>query len=253
MNSRNARLRLATLEQIRSFGIGHSGRALSSVDLLEELYFGEEHGRMVFAFDPQLPQWEERDFLVLSKVEAWPALLAVLRERGVALAETLPERPDRRVPGVDVTMNASGSGLATAVGLALGLRAQRAHRHVFALAGDYELASGNFWEAVSLAGERKLDRLCLILDENSVKDLHIQERFESFDWKVIRVALPHDPKEILYALLKARVTSRMPVCIWAHTVKSSGVPFAERKEDYEDIVFSDEEMLEAQKHLTAFL
>ncbi|MEK7146158.1 MAG: hypothetical protein AAB802_03145 [Patescibacteria group bacterium] len=41
----------------------------------------------------------------------------------------------------------------------------------------------------------------------------------------------------------------MPTCIWAPTLKSKGVPFAERKPEYDDVVYSAEEMQEVRNLL----
>jgi len=85
MNERQRKLRLDALELIRKFGRGHSGRVLSSVDLIEGLFFGEENGRQIFRHEPGKPQLPERDYFVLSKIEALPALYAVLCEDGYKL------------------------------------------------------------------------------------------------------------------------------------------------------------------------
>lgn len=250
MNDRQRRLRLDALERIRRVQTGHSGRVLSSLDLLEALYFGDEHGRPIFKCNPMVPQWEERDLFVLSKVEALPALYSVLEEARFRLPTVLPLLPDRKTPGVDVSLDRSGEGFGIAVGLALAMQRKKEYRHVFCLAADYELDRGSFWEAAAFAAEQRLDRLTLILDENDPRDLRIQEKFEAFGWKVIKVLTPHDHDDMVFALLRSRVPQRKPTLIWAKTVKSSGIPFAERKAEYDDIVFSDPEMQEARNILS---
>ena len=241
MNTRQRELRLSALELIRKWGKGHSGRVLSVIDLIEGLYFGKENERSIFKHNPKIPQWEERDFFVLSKMEALPALYAVLEKDGYGRPETLPLLPDRRVPGVDVTVRSHADGLCTAVGMAEAIKMDRRNQHVFCLVGDYELDHGRAWEAIMTAAERKLDRLCLIVDENDPRDEPIQERFEAFGWRVIKLRDAHDHDEIVYGYMKARLTLRKPTCIWAPTKKSAGVPFAERKPEYDDVIFSDSE------------
>lgn len=249
MTPRQRELRLTALDLISKMGRGHSGRVLSSIDLIEGLYFGEENGRQIFKHKPSVPQWEERDFFVLSKVEALPALYAVLKKDGYQLPEILPLSPNRKVPGVEVTVEQHTCGLMTAVGLAEGIRMDRLNRHVFCLVGDYELDHGKAWEAVMTAAERKLERLCVIVDENDPRDVPLQERFEAFGWKVIKLRDAHDHDEIVYGLMKARLTLRKPTCIWAPTRKSAGVPFAERKPEYDDAVFSEAELQEIRSVL----
>lgn len=244
MNIRQRELRLAALERIRRQGKGHSGRVLSAIDLMEGLYFGKENERSIFKHNPRIPQWEERDFFVLSKLEALPGLYAVLEKDGYLLPEVVPVLPDRRVPGVDVSVSHHAEGLALAVGMAEAIKMDRRNQHVFCLMGDYELDHGRAWEAIMTAAEHKLERLCLIVDENDPRDEPLQERFESFGWKVIKLRDAHDHDEIVYGYMKARLTLRKPTVIWAPTKKSAGVPFAERKPEYDDVAFSDSEFEE---------
>ncbi len=249
MNQRQRELRLEALELVRRFGKGHSGRVLSSIDLMEGLFFGEENGRQIFRHDPKKPQWDERDYFVLSKMEALPALYAVLRKDGYKLPENLPQLPDRRVPGVEATVFEHGYGLCYAVGMAEAIKMERRNQHVFCLMGDYELRHGRVWEAVMTAAERRLDRLCVVIDENDVNEDALQEKFEAFGWKVIKLRDAHDHDEIVYGYMRARITQRRPACIWAPTKKSAGVPFAERKPEYDDVVYSDAEMQEIRNIL----
>lgn len=249
MNQRQRELRLLALHILSKVGEGHSGRVLSALDLMEGLFFGEENGRQIFKHNPKLPQWEERDYFVLSKLEALPALYAVLGMRGYTLPEVLSLFPNRKVPGVEISTEEHGYGLCAAVGMAEALKMERKHEHVFCLVGDYELRHGKTWEAIMVAAERKLDRLCLILDENDPIDVPVAERFESFGWRVIKLLDAHDHDEIVYGLMKARLTLRKPTCIWAPTKKSAGVSFAERKPEYDDVVFSDFELEEIRKIL----
>lgn len=249
MNEQQKQLRLEALGLIRKFGRGHSGRALSAIDLIEGLYFGTENGRHIFAYDAERPQWEERDLFVLSKREALPALYAVLAKAGYQLPERLSYFPDRKIPGVEVSLEDHAYGLCAAVGLAQTIKMDRLNRHVFCLAADYEFDTGKAWEAVMVAAQEKLDRLCVVLDENRAGDQRIQEKFEAFGWRVIKLRDAHDHDEIVYGYMRARLTQRKPTLIWAPTKKSAGIPFAERKPEYDDVVFSDEEMDEIKKIL----
>jgi transketolase len=249
VNEQQKQLRLEALKLIRKFGRGHSGRVLSSIDLIEGLYFGTENGRNIFAHDPERPQWEERDLFVLSKLEALPALYAVLSRNGYQLPERLSYFPDRKTPGVEVTLDEHAFGICAAVGMAQVIKAERRNQHVFCLAGDYEFDTGKAWEAVMVAAQEKLDRLCVVLDENRAGDPRIQEKFEAFGWRVIKLRDAHDHDEIVYGFMRARLTQRKPTLIWAPTKKSAGIPFAERKQEYDDVVFSDEEMEEINKIL----
>src|SRR5690554_8003486 len=76
-------IRITTLKELGHLGFGHLGGAMSIVEVLAVLY-GE-----VMKIDPKNPQWEERDWLVLSKGHAGPALYATLALKGYFPREML--------------------------------------------------------------------------------------------------------------------------------------------------------------------
>ena len=85
MNEKNckvlaAQIRLETLKVIHSRGFGHVGGSMDLADLMAVLY-GE-----VMKFDPKNPRWEDRDWMVLSKGHAGPALYAALALRDKVLS-----------------------------------------------------------------------------------------------------------------------------------------------------------------------
>ncbi|HOE90222.1 MAG TPA: transketolase, partial [Sphaerochaeta sp.] len=69
-------IRKKTLYTIGNLGVGHIGGALSIAEVLALLY-----GK-VMRIDPNNPQWEDRDFFILSKGHAGPALYATLALKG---------------------------------------------------------------------------------------------------------------------------------------------------------------------------
>ena len=66
------KIRINSIEAIRKVGAGHIGGSLSIVELLAVLY-----GKQM-VYDPENPQWEKRDRLVLSKGHAGPAWYSAL-------------------------------------------------------------------------------------------------------------------------------------------------------------------------------
>ena len=69
-------IRRETIKCIGSLGVGHIGGALSIVDVLAVLYNG------VMRIDPADPAKDDRDFLVVSKGHAGPAVYATLALKG---------------------------------------------------------------------------------------------------------------------------------------------------------------------------
>ena len=109
----SAKIRKETIKMLKWRKYGHLGGSLSIVELLSVLY-----GKHL-KHDPKNPQWEDRDYLVLSKGHAGPALYSALAVRGFfdeemlytlnELGTNLPSHPDRlKTPGVDVTTGSLG-------------------------------------------------------------------------------------------------------------------------------------------------
>ena len=143
-------IRVETLKTVGSLGFGHVPGAMSVIDALAVLY-GE-----VMKVDPKNPHWEDRDWCVLSKGHAGPAMYATLGLKGfypVEEAYTLnqphtnfPSHTDRtKTPGVDLTTGSLGQGMSTATGAALGNKLDGRDSHVFVFVGDgsdFEIGKG---------------------------------------------------------------------------------------------------------------
>ena len=82
----------------------------------------------------------------------------------------LGHHPDRNlVPGVEISSAArSGTGCRSAVGTALGLRAQGIGARVVVLVGDAELDEGSNHEALELAAALGLDALTVVVVDNRI-------------------------------------------------------------------------------------
>ena len=69
-------IRVETLKTIGSLGFGHVGGSMSVVETLAVLYGA------VMKVDPKNPRWEDRDWCVMSKGHAGPAMYATLGLKG---------------------------------------------------------------------------------------------------------------------------------------------------------------------------
>ncbi len=150
----------------------HVLAAASTVDVLWVLYDQVLNIRSDQLGDP------DRDRFLLSKGHGPAAYYAVLAAKGIIdpalLAgwagrdSPLGRHPDRvLVPGVEISSGSLGHGLPIAVGVALGLRAQRrTGPRVVVLIGDGELDEGSNHEAIAMAARFGLDRLTVALIDN---------------------------------------------------------------------------------------
>lgn len=220
---------------------GHPGGSLSIADLLAYLYSRE------LRVDPQDPKRADRDRLVLSKGHCAPALYAALALRGFFPEEELltlrhvgamlQGHPDMKgTPGVDMSTGSLGQGVSAAAGMALAAKLGGADYRTYAILGDGEIEEGQVWEAAMFAAHKKLDNLCLIVDNNDLQidgtldevnsPYPIPEKFAAFGFRVIEIN-GHDFDEIESALNEAKTVKGCPTAIIMKTVKGKGVSYME--------------------------
>ncbi len=267
-----AEIRLETLKTIGSLGFGHVGGSMSIIEALAVLY-GD-----VMKVDPKNPRWEDRDWCVLSKGHAGPAMYATLGLKGYYPIENayelnkphtnFPSHTDRlRTPGIDLTTGSLGQGMSTATGAALGNKIDKRDNHVFVFVGDGECDEGQVWEAAQFAAHYKLDNLVCFVDYNKYQldgavdqvmghGKGIGAKFDAFGWNVIDVADGNDVEQIYDAVHSAYETKGKPTCIVLNTVKGKGSTFADgngahssqpTKEQWDEAIKNAEAALAAVK------
>ncbi len=243
---------------------GHPGGSLSAADIYTYLYFEEMN------IDPKDPGKGDRDRFVLSKGHTAPGLYSTLANRGFfpvedlvtlrKLGSYLQGHPCmQHVPGVDMSSGSLGQGISVACGMALGAKMSGADYRVYTLLGDGEIEEGQVWEASMFAGHRKLDNLCVIVDNNGlqidgrIEDVcspyPIDKKFEAFNFHVIDLDDAHDFDKIRAAFKEARETKGMPTAIIAHSLKGKGVSFMEGNVDWHGKAPNDEEYAVAMADL----
>lgn len=222
-------------------GPSHPAPALSCTDLVTALYFN------IMKVDPENPQWEDRDRLILSKGHACPVIYSALAEKGYFPKEWLTTirrinshlqgHPDmKKTPGIDMTSGSLGNGLSAALGMAIYLKHEKKNSQVYCILGDGEIQEGLVWEAILAAPAMGMDNLTAIVDCNHLQSCgavteiqHIPgmaKAWEAMGWNVIRIN-GHNMEEIVSALERARSFRGMPTCIMADTVKGKGVSYME--------------------------
>lgn len=248
-------IRLETLKEIKNLGFGHIGGAMSVVETLAVLY-----GK-VMRVDPKNPRWEDRDWLVMSKGHAGPALYAALALKGFFPLEelmtlnkpgtNLPSHCDRNLTtGVDMTTGSLGQGISTAIGIALGNKLDGRDSYVYLIVGDGEINEGQIWEGALFAPNHQLDNLIMFVDDNKkqldgytrdINDLGvISEKFASFKWDVYDVD-GSNIEQIYETIEKAKQVKGKPSAIILDTVKGQGIKFVEETMNNHHMRFSEKE------------
>lgn len=256
-------VRKETISMIYNAKSGHPGGALSAIDIFTYLYFSEMN------VEPSNPKKEDRDRFVLSKGHTVPGLYAVLAEKGYfskdvlmtyrKMGTILQGHPDiKKTPGIDMSTGSLGQGISAAVGMALGAKVKNQDFRVYTMVGDGEIDEGQVWEAAMFASHRKLDNLCVIVDNNGLQldgtieeiigPTLLDEKFESFGFHVIK-ADGHDFDSLKEAFDEAKSIKGKPTVIIAKTVKGKGVSFMEDNLAWHGAAPSEEQYKQAMDEL----
>lgn len=257
------KIRCSIITMVKDAAVGHIGGSLSVTDILVALYFN------VLKIDPQNPQWEDRDRLILSKGHGATAIYSTLAERGFFPPQDLKTfgildsrfqvHPDKtKVPGIEASTGALGQGLSVAAGMALAARLDGRDYHTYVILGDGEIQEGQIWEAAMFSAHYKLDNLTAILDYNNVQLMGnvsdimeiapVDAKWASFGWEIIKTD-GHDMEEILTTLNKAKACKQKPAIIIADTTKGKGVSFMESTCDWHGNVPTDDQYRQALEEL----
>lgn len=238
-------IRVLAMDAVEAADSGHPGMPMGMADVAAVLF--REHLR----YDPQRPDWPDRDRFVLSAGHGSMLLYALLYLTGYPdigideirrfrqLGSRTPGHPEIGcAAGVETTTGPLGQGLGNAVGMALAERllAARYGRELvdhwtYVIAGDGCLMEGISHEAASLAGHLQLGRLILLWDDNRITidgaaDLSVSDdqlaRFSALGWDV-RAVDGHDQAQVSAALDAARADDR-PSLIACRTEIGRGAP-----------------------------
>lgn len=259
--------RMGVLEGVYNAKAGHPGGSLSICDVLSYLYNVEMH------VDPKNPKDPGRDRLVLSKGHAAPALYATLALKGYFPVEDLKTlrksdsylqgHPNMdKVPGIDMSTGSLGQGISVAVGMALGGKLDKADYRVYAILGDGEIEEGQVWEAAMLAGNKSLDNLVAVVDNNNLQidgtmeevnsPYPIPDKFRAFNWNTVEID-GHDFDRIEDAFTKAKQCKGKPTAIIMKTIKGKGVSFMENAVGWHGSAPNTEQYEQAMEELKAAL
>jgi transketolase len=235
-------IRVATLKALTHLGFGHYGGSMSVVETLAVLY-GE-----VMRIDPADPDWPERDYFVLSKGHAGPALYSTLALKGYFPQEMLqtlnengtrlPSHPDRlKTRGVDATTGSLGQGISIAGGMALGHKLAGRPNRVFCIVGDGELNEGQCWEAFQFIAHHKLNNLTVFVDWNKqqldgeldeiICAFDLEGKFRAFGFDVCTVK-GDDIAALLDVVKPVPAADARPRLVILDSIKGQGVPYLEK-------------------------
>ena len=257
------------MDMVRKANSGHTGGPLSSYDFAYVLY------KDFLKFDPDSPDWIDRDRFVLSAGHESALLYSLLTFIGWLEVDDLKQfrqfgsrtagHPERGVtPGVEATTGPLGQGVGNAVGMAVSetiLRAQFGqdvvNHYTYVLHGDGDIQEPVSQGAIALAGHWGLNKLIAYYDANDAQISGKVSRSESTDyrkfyeannWHVIEVN-GHDRNEIRDAIRKAHMEIEKPTAIIGHTTMAQGCANVEGDHETHGAPLSPEEIAASKEKM----
>lgn len=237
------------IDAIHQCSSGHLGLPLGSAEI-GAILWGE-----ALRYDPDAPQWLNRDRFILSAGHGSMFLYGWLHIAGYAVSRddiknfrqlhsNTPGHPEfGETDGVEATTGPLGQGIGNSVGYAMSGKMAAAKfntaehtifdQHIVCLAGDGCLQEGVSAEAAAFAGHQQLDNLILIYDSNDVtldamavktQSEDTGKRFAAYGWDVVTID-GHDLDAVSKAVADAKANDNgKPKFIIAKTEIGRGIP-----------------------------
>ena len=268
-------IRTLSIDAIDKANSGHPGLPMGAAPTAYALW--SKHMK----FNPNQPNWMNRDRFVLSAGHGSALLYSVLHLCGYDLSiddlkefrqwnSKTPGHPEfGHTAGVETTTGPLGQGAANAVGMAIAekMLANKFNtsdidlidHYTYCFVGDGCLMEGISSEAASIAGYMKLGKLVMLYDSNNISldgptDLtfteNVKKRYESYGWHVIQVDDgDNDIDGIAKAIEISKSVTDKPSMIIIKTTIGFGSPNKQGSEKAHGAPLGDDETALTKKNL----
>ena len=263
-------VRFLSIDAVQKANSGHPGMPMGMADVCTVLF------RHFLKFNPQNPNWINRDRFVLSAGHGSMLLYSLLYLTGYKSVSLQDIKNFRQMDsicaghpeyekgtGIETTTGPLGQGIANAVGFAISEEILKARKgknifdhKTYVVAGDGCLMEGISHEAFSLAGHLQLKNLIVFFDNNSISidgptslavSDNYKKRIEAYGWDYINID-GHNEKQIFNAIKKAQ-HAKKPTMIACKTIIGFGSPNKSGKSSVHGSPLGEEEIQLVRKKL----
>ena len=227
-------IRFLSIDMVQKANSGHPGAPMSLAPLAFALW--KDH----LNFNPDDPEWVNRDRFILSAGHASALLYSMLHLTGYDLTiddlknfrqygSKTPGHPENTITnGVEATTGPLGQGFSNGVGMAIAAKKLNTYdnrfgnHNIYAIVSDGDLMEGISSEAASLAGTLNLENIIYIYDSNKISiegstdkafTENVKLRFESYNWDVIEIDNSENYIEISKGISEAKKSSNPSLII----------------------------------------
>ena len=264
LNDITTQVRRDILRMVHQVNSGHPGGSLGCTEFLIALYFKIMKINLEFDMDGV-----KEDLFFLSNGHISPVFYSVLARRGYfpvselktfrKLNSRLQGHPTTHegLPGIRIASGSLGQGLSVSIGAALSKKLNKDESLIFTLLGDGELQEGQNWEAIMFAAAKKVDNIIVTIDLNgkqidgSTDDVlpmgSLNEKFQSFGWKVLEIKEGNNLEKILETLTHAKSITKKskPIVILMYSEMGNGVDFMMNTHAWHGVAPNDEQLKNA--------
>lgn len=266
-------VRILSADAVQRANSGHPGTPMALAPL-GHLLWSE-----FMKYNPENPQWPNRDRFVLSCGHACMLQYSYLYLTGFGISlddiknfrqlnSITPGHPEYGLtPGVEVTTGPLGQGFANGVGMGIAQKylAEKYNNSdfeifdysIYCICSDGDLMEGVTAESASLAGYLKLDNLIYYYDSNNITiegntdltfDEDVQKRFESYGWYVQHVKNINDLDALREATKNARNQKFKPSLIIVNSHIGYGSPAKQDTPDAHGSPLGEEEVRKVKEN-----
>ena len=264
LNDITTQVRRDILRMVHQINSGHPGGSLGCTEFLIALYFKIMKINLEFDMDGF-----KEDLFFLSNGHISPVFYSVLARRGYfpvselktfrKLNSRLQGHPTTHegLPGIRIASGSLGQGLSVSIGAALSKKLNKDESLIFTLLGDGELQEGQNLEAIMFAAAKKVDNIIVTIDLNgkqidgSTDDVlpmgSLNEKFQSFGWKVLEIKEGNNLEKILETLTHAKSITKKskPIVILMYTEMGNGVDLMMNTHAWHGVAPNDEQLKNA--------